>query len=214
MLQDALLWIQNLGSIGAIAFIGLYVLATVLLFPGTLLTLGAGVVFGVLWGSIYVFVGATLGATIAFLMGRYFAREWVAQRIKGKAKIAAIDDAIAKEGLKIVILTRLSPIFPFIFLNYALSLTRVSLQDYVLGSIGMIPGTITYVYLGALAGNIAMLGRTDQPLTQEAQLAQWGLRILGLIATIVVTVYITRIAQKTLQERVSDEPLEQSESSN
>jgi uncharacterized membrane protein YdjX (TVP38/TMEM64 family) len=78
----------------------------------------------------------------------------------------------------------------------------------------MIPGTITYVYLGALAGNIAMLGRTDQPLTQEAQLAQWGLRILGLIATIVVTVYITRIAQKTLQERVSDEPLEQSESSN
>lgn len=211
MLQDALLWIQNLGSIGAIAFVGLYALATVVLVPGTLLTLGAGVVFGVVWGSIYVFVGATLGATIAFLIGRYFARGWVAQRIEGSAKFSAIDEAVAKEGLKIVVLTRLSPIFPFIFLNYVFSLTQVSLKDYIFGSIGMIPGTIMYVYIGSLAGNIALLGSNTPVLNQEAQLAQWGFRILGLIATVVVTVYITRIAKKALQTSVGHNLVEESE---
>lgn len=211
MLQDALLWIQNLGSTGAIAFMGLYGLATVVLIPGTLLTLGAGVVFGVVWGSIYVFVGATLGATLAFLIGRYFARGWVAQRIEGSTKFSAIDEAVAKEGLKIVVLTRLSPIFPFIFLNYALSLTQVSLKDYVFGSIGMIPGTIMYVYIGSLVGNIAMLGSKTQMLNPEAQLAQWGFRILGFIATVVVTVYITRIARKALQASVDNSSVEHSE---
>ena len=198
MLQEALSWIQNLGAIGAIAFIALYVFAAVLFVPGTILTLGAGAVFGVVLGSIYVFVGATLGAIAAFLVGRYVARDWVARRIEGNAKFKAIDQAVAKEGLKVVILTRLSPVFPFTLLNYAFGVTQVALKDYAIGCVGMIPGIVMYVYVGSIAGNLATLGTT--PLSQEAQLVQWGLRITGLIATVVVTVYITRIARKTLQD--------------
>ena len=198
MLQDALTWIQDLGAIGAIAFVALYVTAAVLFIPGTILTLGAGAVFGVALGSIYVFLGATLGAIAAFLTGRYVARDWVARRIEGNAKFKAIDQAVAKAGLKVVILTRLSPVFPFTLLNYAFGVTQVALKDYVIGCVGMIPGIVMYVYVGSIAGNLAMLGTT--PLNQEAQLAQWGVRIMGLIATVVVTIYITKIAQKTLQD--------------
>ncbi len=198
MLQDALTWIQNLGATGAIVFILLYIFAAVLLIPGTLLTLGSGLVYGLFLGSLYVAIGATLGAIAAFLIGRYIARDWVSRRIETNANWKAIDQAVAKEGLKIVILTRLSPIFPFTLLNYAFGVTQVSLKDYAIGCLGMIPGIIMYVYIGSLAGNLATLGKA--PLSSEAQLAQWGLRIVGLIATVVVTVYVTRIARKALQE--------------
>lgn len=197
MLQDALTWIQNLGATGAIVFIILYILAAILWIPGTLLTLGAGAVYGVILGSIYVGIGATLGAIAAFLVGRYLARNWVAKRIEGNSKFKAIDEAVAKEGLKIVTLTRLSPAFPFTLLNYAFGVTQVSLKDYAIGCVGMIPGIVMYVYIGSLAGSLATLGKT--PLSQEAQLAQWALQIVGLIATVAVTIYVTRIARKALQ---------------
>ncbi|MBD2501095.1 TVP38/TMEM64 family protein [Anabaena azotica] len=196
VLRDALQWIDGLGSVGAIAFMALYIIATVAFLPGSILTLGAGVVFGVVWGSVYVFVGATVGATSAFLVGRYLARSWVAEKIADNKKFAAIDQAVSREGLKIVLLTRLSPIFPFNLLNYALGITGVSLRDYILGSVGMIPGTIMYVYIGSLAGNLAMVG-TAQPSNPTLQ---WAIRILGFIATVAVTVYVTRIAQKALEE--------------
>ncbi|HTL88723.1 MAG TPA: TVP38/TMEM64 family protein [Leptolyngbya sp.] len=198
MLQDVLSWIQNLGSVGAIAFVILYIVAAVFFVPGTILTLGAGAVFGVILGSVYVFLGASLGAIAAFLVGRYLARDWVAKRIEGNANFKAIDEAVAKEGLKVVILTRLSPVFPFTLLNYAFGVTKVSLKDYAIGCIGMIPGIAMYVYIGSIAGNLATLGTTE--LSQEAQLAQWGIRIIGLIATVVVTVYVTRVARKALQD--------------
>ncbi len=198
MLQEALTWIQDLGAIGAIAFVALYLCATVLFVPGTILTLGAGAVFGVVLGSVYVFLGATLGAIAAFLVGRYLARDWVARRIEGNAKFKAIDEAVAKAGLKVVILTRLSPAFPFTLLNYAFGVTQVALKDYAIGCVGMIPGIVMYVYIGSIAGNLATLGTT--PLGQATQLAQWGIRVVGLIATVIVTVYITRIARKTFQE--------------
>jgi uncharacterized membrane protein YdjX (TVP38/TMEM64 family) len=199
VLRDALQWIDGLGTIGAIAFIALYIIATVAFLPGSILTLGAGVVFGVVWGSVYVFLGATLGATAAFLVGRYLARGWISQKIADNKKFAAIDQAVSKEGLKIVLLTRLSPIFPFNLLNYALGITGVSLQDYVIGSVGMIPGTIMYVYIGSLAGNLAMIGTNSQPTNPTLQ---WAIRILGFIATVAVTVYVTRIAQKALEKEV------------
>jgi uncharacterized membrane protein YdjX (TVP38/TMEM64 family) len=203
MLQNALSWIQDLGPVGAIVFIGLYSVATVFFVPGSLLTLGAGVVFGVVAGSIYVFLGATIGATAAFLVGRYLALGWISRQIENNPKFSAIDEAVAREGLKIVILTRLSPIFPFNLLNYAFGVTRVSLKDYILGCVGMIPGTIMYVYIGSLAGNLAMLGTANSPISQEAQFAQWTLRIVGFIATVAVTLYVTRLARKALQETVN-----------
>ncbi|MEH2054476.1 TVP38/TMEM64 family protein [Nostoc sp.] len=199
ILHEALQWIDSLGALGAIAFIALYIIATVAFFPGSILTLGAGVIFGVVWGSLYVFIGATLGATAAFLVGRYLARGWVAGKIADNKKFAAIDQAVGKKGLKIVLLTRLSPIFPFNLLNYAFGITGVSLQDYFIGSLGMIPGTIMYVYIGSLAGNLAMIGTEAQPTNPTLE---WAIRILGLIATVAVTIYITRIARQALENEV------------
>ncbi len=198
-LLGALQWIDSLGTMGAIAFIILYIIATVAFLPGSILTLGAGVVFGVFWGSVYVFLGATLGATAAFLAGRYLARGWVAKKIADNKKFAAIDKAVGREGLKIVLLTRLSPIFPFNLLNYAFGITGVALKDYFIGSVGMIPGTIMYVYIGSLAGNLAMIGTESQSSNPTAQ---WAIRIVGFIATVAVTVYITRVAQKALENEV------------
>jgi uncharacterized membrane protein YdjX (TVP38/TMEM64 family) len=156
-LQSTLVWIQNLGPVGAIAFMAIYILATVLLIPASLLTLGGGVLFGVFRGAIFVFIAATIGATIAFLIGRYLSRNWVAKRIEGNAQFQAIDRAVGQEGFKIVLLTRLSPVFPFVLLNYAFGITSVSLRDYALGFVGMIPGTVSYTYLGSAFGNLTAL---------------------------------------------------------
>lgn len=158
LLQASLTWIDSLGPPAAIAFIGIYALATIAFFPGSILTIGGGVLFGVFWGSIYVFLGATLGATGAFLVGRYLARDWVKGKIEQYPKFKAIDQAVKQDGLKIAVLTRLSPIFPFVLLNYAYGITGVSLRDYVWGCLGMIPGTVLYVYIGSLAGSLANLG--------------------------------------------------------
>jgi len=198
-LRNALQWIDSLGAVGAIAFILLYIIATVAFLPGSILTLGAGVVFGVILGSFYVFIGATLGATAAFLVGRYLARSWVAKKIEGNQKFRAIDEAVGKEGLKIVLLTRLSPVFPFNLLNYAYGITGVSLKDYFIGSVGMIPGTIMYVYIGSLAGSLAKVGTEAQPANPNVQ---WAIRIIGFIATVAVTVYVTKIARKALEAEV------------
>ncbi|WP_017304770.1 TVP38/TMEM64 family protein [Spirulina subsalsa] len=198
-LLNALQWIDGLGAVGAIAFIVLYSVATVAFLPGSILTLGAGIVFGVALGSVYVFIGATLGATGAFLVGRYLARGWVAGKIAENLKFKAIDEAVSQEGFKIVLLTRLSPVFPFNLLNYAYGITGVSLKDYVVASVGMIPGTIMYVYLGSLAGNLARIG-AESPSANPV--AEWGIRILGFAATVAVTVYVTKIAKKALNETV------------
>ncbi|NEP08689.1 MAG: TVP38/TMEM64 family protein [Symploca sp. SIO2C1] len=199
-LLDALQWIENLGPTGPIMLIVIYIIATVAFLPGSILTLGAGVLFGVFLGSFCVFIGATLGATAAFLVGRYMARDWVSKKIEGNKKFAAIDEAVGREGLKIVLLTRLSPVFPFNILNYAYGLTGVSLKDYVIGSLGMIPGTIMYVYIGSLAGDIAMIGSGNQPTNAAVQ---WAIRIIGFIATVAVTIYVTKVAKKALDEAVS-----------
>ncbi|PSB00459.1 TVP38/TMEM64 family protein [Merismopedia glauca] len=197
---NTLNWIQNLGLLGGLAFIIIYTLAAILFIPGSLLTLGAGVVFDVVLGSIYVFIGATLGSIGSFLVGRYLARNWVAKKIENNEKFKAIDKAIAQSGFKIVLLTRLSPVFPFNLLNYALGITRVRLKDYALGSIGMIPGTIMYVYIGSLAGNIAQVCSGNQVKNPQAETAQWIIRIIGFIATVAVTLYVTKIAKKALEE--------------
>ncbi|NEP18152.1 MAG: TVP38/TMEM64 family protein [Leptolyngbya sp. SIO4C1] len=194
-------WIDGLGIIGPIAFILLYVVITVAFLPASVVTLGAGVVFGVVKGSLFVFIGAMLGATAAFLVGRYLARDWIAQKIAGNRKFKAIDDAIAKEGSKLIFLIRLSPAFPFNLLNYALGLTQVSLKDYVLGTTGIIPGTIMYVYLGFLAGDLAMIGTGEAP---SNPIVDWTIKILIFVTIVAITIYITRIARKALRESVPE----------
>ena len=163
--------------------------------PGSVLTLGAGAVFGVALGSVYVSISATLGATAAFLVGRYLARDVIARKIERNDKFAAIDRAVAEEGWKIVLLTRLSPVFPFTLLNYAFGLTRVKLSHYVLASwIGMIPGTVMYVYLGSLVN----VGAGHRRRTT----GEWVLYGVGLLATVTVTVFVTRLARKVLANRI------------
>jgi uncharacterized membrane protein YdjX (TVP38/TMEM64 family) len=193
LLREALAWIDGFGAWGPVLFVLIYVVATVLFVPGSVLTLGAGALFGVALGSALVSIGATLGATAAFLVGRYFARDWVTKKIAGNATFAAIDRAVAAEGWKIVGLTRLSPVFPFSLLNYAFGLTRVRLRDYALASwIGMMPGTVMYVYLGSLARAAGDRQRTP---------GEWTLYGIGLAATIAVTIVITRIARAALARR-------------
>ena len=201
ILRQSLKWIENLGYSGGFVFILVYMIATVAFIPGSILTLGAGVVFGVVWGSLYVFIGATLGAIAAFLIGRYLARDWISQKIAGNQKFAAIDRAMSNDGFKIVLLTRLSPIFPFNFLNYAFGITGVSFKDYAIASVGMIPGTVMYVYIGSLGGDLARIGSDNQPTSTTIQ---WIIRIVGFIATVAVTIYATRIASKALDEEVGE----------
>ena len=198
-LQRALTWIRDLGPIGPLVFAGIYVIAAVAMVPGSILTLGAGVIFGVLEGTIVVAVSATLGATAPFLIGRYVARDWVASRFEKSEKFRAIDKGVAEKGWKIVGLTRLSPVFPFNLLNYIFGITSVSLRDYVLASFfGMLPATLMYVYIGSLAGDLAALGSGDRARTP----GELVLYAVGLAATIVVTVFVTRIARKALNQRI------------
>ncbi|MFZ4730447.1 MAG: TVP38/TMEM64 family protein [Pseudanabaena sp.] len=194
-----------LGTMGAIAFIVIYNLATILFIPASILTLGGGAIYGVVWGSIYVFVAATLGAIFAFLIGRYFARGWFSEKIRNNMTFRAIDAAVAIDGFKIVLLTRLSPIFPFNMLNYVFGVTRVALKDYILGSIGMIPATIMYVYLGSLIGDVALLGiqPTNIISNPQTQIAQWTIKVVGLVATLVVTIQVSRLANKILASKLS-----------
>ena len=194
-LKQALDWVGQLGPWGPILFIAMYVVATVLFIPGSVLTLGAGALFGVVWGSIYVSIASTLGATAAFLVGRYLTRDAIARKIEGNERFAAIDKAVANEGWKIVGLTRLSPVFPFTLLNYAFGLTRVKLGHYVLASwIGMMPGTVMYVYLGSLAK--AASGERTRTT------GEWALYGVGLLATVVVTIFVTRIAKQALAKKI------------
>src|SRR3989442_11271532 len=196
LLKAALDWIGKLGPRGPVIFIGLYIVATVLFVPGSVLTLGAGAVFGVVLGSVCVSISATLGATAAFLVGRYLARDAIARKIEKNEKFATIDRAVADEGWKIVLLTRLSPVFPFTLLNYAFGLTRVRLSHYVLASwIGMMPGTVMYVYLGSLVN----VGAGHRQRTT----GEWVLYGVGLVATIAVTVFVTRLAMKALAKKIS-----------
>ena len=196
-LRQFLDWAQGQGVAGAAVFVAVYIAATVLFVPGSILTLGAGFVFGVLQGTVYVSIGSTLGATAAFLVGRYFARDWVAQKVAGSDRFKAIDDAVGREGWKIVGLTRLSPIFPFNLLNYAYGLTKVDLKGYFFASwVGMLPGTVMYVYIGSLAGSIATLG------SQDRSTLEWILYGVGLVATVVVTIFVTRLARRALSSKV------------
>jgi uncharacterized membrane protein YdjX (TVP38/TMEM64 family) len=190
-------YVDGLGIWGPVVFIAGYALATVAFVPGSLLTLAAGAIFGLAKGTTVVLVAASIGASAAFLVSRYFARGLVERRLAGNAKFAAIDRAIGREGRRIVLLLRLSPVFPFNLLNYALGLTGVRFIDYLVASAGMLPGTLLYVYYGKVAGDLARLAGGAQAERGAGYYAVLG---LGLVATVVVTAVVTRTARRALQE--------------
>jgi len=182
---------------GALAFVPLYALWVTLLLPGVWASMLAGALYGPVWGSVLVFVGACLGAEAAFLLGRFGLREWARRRLAAAPRLQAIERAVSREGLKLVLLTRLSPAFPFSLLNLAYGLSTVSLRDYSLGLIGILPGTILFCGLGALAGDVARFGVV---LSGQADPTTWALRLVGLAATLAVVWIVGRAAQQALQE--------------
>jgi uncharacterized membrane protein YdjX (TVP38/TMEM64 family) len=198
-LIEALEWTEGLGAWGPIVVAAFYIVACVLLLPGSVITLGAGLLFGVLVGTITVSIGSTLGACAAFLVGRTVARDWVSGKVSKNEKFSAIDNAVGEQGLKIVLLTRLSPVFPFNLLNYAYGLTKIPFWQYAIASwVGMLPGTVMYVYFGAGLRSFAELATGEVEGGPAQRIFFW----FGLVATIVVTVFVTRIAQKTLRREV------------
>jgi len=190
-------WVEELGWLGPAVFVLGYALAVVAFVPGAFLTLAGGAIFGVAKGTGLALLAASLGATGAFLIARHGGRRWLEQRLAGDARFRAIDDAVGSQGLKIMILLRLSPAFPFNLLNYALGLTKVRLSDYLLACLGMLPGTLLYATSGKLAGDVAAVAGGAGP---QRGLAEWGMLALGLGATLAVTVIVTRIARRALRE--------------
>jgi uncharacterized membrane protein YdjX (TVP38/TMEM64 family) len=181
-------WVEGLGPLGPLVFILGYAAAVVAFVPGSILTLASGAIFGLAEGAV-------LGSTLAFLIARHGARRAIERRIEGDERFAAIDRAVGREGRKIVFLLRLSPVFPFNLLNYGLGLTKVRLVDYLIASFGMLPGTLLYVYTGKVAGDVAAIAGGAKI---EKGAADWAVLVLGLVATAVVTLLVTRIARRAL----------------
>jgi uncharacterized membrane protein YdjX (TVP38/TMEM64 family) len=198
-------WVESLGALGPLVYVLGYAAATVLLVPGSLLTLAGGAIFGLAKGFAIVFAAAVLGSCAAFLAARHVVRSRIEARVLANPRFAAVDRAVGEQGRWIVFLLRLSPVFPFVLLNYALGLTRVRFADYALASVGMIPGTLLYVYYGALAGEVARLAGSGGVTRGAGYYAVLG---LGLVATLVVTTVVTRIARRALRE-ATDASLEE-----
>jgi uncharacterized membrane protein YdjX (TVP38/TMEM64 family) len=189
-------WLPALQSpLGAVAFVPLYALWVTLLLPGVWASMLAGALYGPWWGSLIVFVGACLGAEAAFLLGRTWLREWARRRLSAVPKLQAVEQAVSREGLKLVLLTRLSPAFPFSLLNLAYGLSEVSWRHYSIGLIGILPGTILFCSLGALAGDVARFGEV---LSGQADAGTWALRIVGLLATVASVWVAGRAARRAL----------------
>ena len=193
-------WAQGAGVRGAVLFCLAYIPAAVLFVPASVLTLGAGFVFGVARGTVIVSLGSTAGAAAAFLVARTAGHDWVTGRMARHPAVDAIGRAVESEAFKVVFLTRLSPLFPFNLLNYAFGLSSVPLKTYLLASwIGMLPGTLMYIYLGSAAQSVAALLSGDLRRTpgQQAMFAA------GLVATVAVTTIVTRTARRVLRGMVT-----------
>lgn len=193
-------WVAGLGAWGFVVFVAVYVIAAVLFLPGSALTLGAGFIFGIGLGLAAVSLGSTLGAASAFLISRHLARDAVSARFGGNEKFASVDRAVGREGARIVFLMRLSPVFPFNVLNYLLGLTSIRFWPYVLASwAGMLPGTLLYVYLGYI-GRAAAEAAAGGAGAADGGALRYVYLGVGLLATLGVTIYVTRLARRALRE--------------
>jgi uncharacterized membrane protein YdjX (TVP38/TMEM64 family) len=188
LLQQFISWVQALGPAGYLAFIVGYALCCVFLIPASALTLAAGAVFGFGPGSAVVLIGATLGAAAAFLLGRTVLRHRVEGFVAARPKLQAVDRAIAAEGVRLMLLMRLSGFPPFTWINYALSLSGVRFVPYVLTTFfGIIPGVLAFTWAGA-AGAKALTGEGNRIAL-----------VVTAIGGVLVSVYIARIAARAVR---------------
>jgi len=192
---------RETGAIGIVIFVGVYVASTVAFLPGSILTLAAGFAYGPIWGVIIASPASVAGATAAFLLGRTVLRDWALRKTNESRRARAIGHAVEREGFKIVLLLRLSPLVPFNLLNYVLSLTTVRLGAYVAASaLGMLPGTVLYVYLGSLAPTAAQL--STAAAAGHGGTGRTVLYVAGLVATVAVAVIATRAARRALESEL------------
>jgi len=208
-------WVESTGPWGPLIFGVIYAIAVVVLAPGSALTLASGAVFGLVWGTIVASVASNVGAACAFLIGRYLARSRVQQLAAESPKFKAMDDAIAEGGWKVVAMLRLSPAVPFNLQNYLYGLTQIRFWPCVLASwLAMLPGTFLYVYFGHI-GVSAAAGTSDGPDESGRSTLQWIALSVGLIATIALTVYLTRLARSKLEAQtdISEAEDEQADAS-
>lgn len=192
--------IRDLGVWGPLVLASLYTIWCTLLIPASVLTLSAGFLFGLPIGGVAAILGSTVGACVAFLVGRTVAREWVARRMASNARFVAIDRVVGYHGFRIVLLSRLSPISPFTLLNYLYGLTRVSFREYALGTLlGVIPGTLIFTYFGAGLRSLAEVvaharGEAEPTVGQRAFF--W----VGLLIALIVAVSLSLLARRALRE--------------
>ncbi|HVX12284.1 MAG TPA: TVP38/TMEM64 family protein [Pirellulales bacterium] len=192
--------VRAAGAWGPVLLGAAHVLATLLFIPAWPLTLLAGFLFGLVRGTVTIWVASAIGASAAFWLGRSGARDWVQHRLS--SRFQAIDTAVDRQGFKIVLLIRLSPIFPSVFTNYAMSLTAIRFRDFlVASSVGMLPGIFVYVYFGSTAHDLAEI------TTGSYRSGQNALLLLGLMATIVTTTIVTRVARAALRDAAGVTPL-------
>lgn len=197
---DLVQTIREAGAWGALGYGAVYIAATVLMVPGALITALAGSLYGVLGGVLVVWPASLIGASLAFLGGRFLARDWVQRLAARQRHTRAIDQAIYDRSFTVILLLRLSPLVPFSLLNYVLGATRASYRHYVWASaIGMLPGTVLYVYLGSLVTDVAALSTANTPSTGIWGQILWG---VGLLATFIVTVMLSRMARARLQQHL------------
>ncbi len=177
-LQNIQTTVQGFGMWAPVIFILIYIVATVAFLPGLIVTLAGGLLFGPIWGVVYNLIGAVIGASIAFLISRYLASDWVANKTGGRLK--KLIDGVNNEGWRFVAIVRLVPVLPFNLLNYALGLTRIPAWEYIIASaVFMLPGTIAYTYVGSL-GEAFIQGGGTQLVTKIA-IGVGLLVIVGLI---------------------------------
>ena len=184
-------------SLGAFIFIILYALWVILLLPGLWPSMLGGFIYGSFWGTLFVFIGAVLGAQVTFFLGRKFLRNWTQSLIAKDSKFQIVEKAVSREGLKLIFLTRLSPAFPFSILNLVYGLTEVNLRDFSIGLLAILPGTFLYSGLGAFASDISNF---SEVLTNKNNVSSLIFSSLGLVATFAVIFLASKVARKALQD--------------
>jgi uncharacterized membrane protein YdjX (TVP38/TMEM64 family) len=197
-LGDLLVRVGELGPWGPILFALLYIVAAVTMAPAFVLSVAAGALFGVWKGSLLVFVSATLGATAAYAVARRVAGTRPMRWLLRDRRVAAVRKAVAYEGVWVQLLLRLSPVVPYVLLNYALGLSRVRLRDFLLACFGMIPTIVMYAYYGRVVGDVAKIAAGVAPPRGDEY---YVLLVVGLIATVLATMAITRAARRAIEQQ-------------